>query len=178
MLTSLELKFGSSPGQPRLSLPTPPSITIFVGPNNSGKSPVLTELASFCSTGQKNAANLILDTLSFAGSDTATAEADLLALTDTSKAGEHLNEQHVFLNLGRGRTQVHKPSYILARTNPDSNPSGFAQWYASEHTLNLDGPSRINLVNAKARGNLSDPGTALARLFRNDPGLTAEALHL
>jgi chromosome segregation ATPase len=56
MITHLELKSSSSLGQPPLSIDLPPSITIFVGPNNSGKSQLLNEIGKFCS-GQVNHSN-------------------------------------------------------------------------------------------------------------------------
>jgi predicted ATP-binding protein involved in virulence len=40
-------------------------ITIFVGPNNSGKSQVLREINDFCQSGQKNHTFVIVDDVTF-----------------------------------------------------------------------------------------------------------------
>jgi predicted ATPase len=47
MITELTLRFGSAPGIPAAPIPTTP-VTVFVGPNNSGKSKVLAEIQCFC----------------------------------------------------------------------------------------------------------------------------------
>jgi predicted ATPase len=64
MISNIKLKFGSSPKKPPLETPIAP-ITVFVGPNNSGKSVVLKELHNFCFNGVINANTLIFDTLKF-----------------------------------------------------------------------------------------------------------------
>lgn len=46
MIKDIKLKIGSQPDSIGLLLETTP-VTIFVGPNNSGKSKVLTEIQSF-----------------------------------------------------------------------------------------------------------------------------------
>jgi ABC-type enterochelin transport system ATPase subunit len=52
----LELKFGKSAGSPAEIINLSP-ITVFVGPNNSGKSVVLNEIQNYCSGGHQNAPN-------------------------------------------------------------------------------------------------------------------------
>ena len=52
MLSKITFKAGSSPGQPPLSLDYKPSVTIFVGPNYSGKSVALAEIAGFVTDGK------------------------------------------------------------------------------------------------------------------------------
>jgi len=50
MLKSITLRFGAGEGEPRLSF-APGPMTVFVGPNNSGKSLALRELESYIETG-------------------------------------------------------------------------------------------------------------------------------
>jgi predicted ATPase len=64
MIKNILLKFGRGPGIPADQIQTTP-ITVFVGPNNSGKSKVLQELHSCCSNGQRNMANVILEQIEF-----------------------------------------------------------------------------------------------------------------
>jgi predicted ATPase len=42
-------------------------ITVFVGPNNSGKSKILSEIQQFCSDGSRNVNNLIVDSIELEG---------------------------------------------------------------------------------------------------------------
>jgi AAA15 family ATPase/GTPase len=46
MIEELTLKFGSSPSEPPLQF-SPGPVTVFVGPNNSGKSLLLREVEAF-----------------------------------------------------------------------------------------------------------------------------------
>ena len=60
MIKRLNLKFGSAKGEAALQLEVTP-ITVFVGPNNSGKSKILREIQYFCREGQLDARSVILD---------------------------------------------------------------------------------------------------------------------
>ena len=64
MIKSIILKFGHHQNQQSLKFDVTP-ITVFVGPNNSGKSKVLVEIENFCrrTTGQPN--DVILRQLEF-----------------------------------------------------------------------------------------------------------------
>jgi predicted ATPase len=64
MIKKLKLKFGSSQAKPPLDNDLTP-ITVFVGPNNSGKSKVLIEIEKFCKEGVLNTTNVILTGLEF-----------------------------------------------------------------------------------------------------------------
>jgi ABC-type cobalamin/Fe3+-siderophores transport system ATPase subunit len=66
MISSFRLKFGRAPGVATESIPAT-SVTIFVGPNNSGKSKVLSEISGFCHSGGKSHADVILDEVAFLG---------------------------------------------------------------------------------------------------------------
>lgn len=64
MIERIKLKFGSSIEQPATVIETTP-ITVFVGPNNSGKSKILIEIEQFCTNGTINTNNLILQDIDF-----------------------------------------------------------------------------------------------------------------
>jgi predicted ATPase len=53
MIKKLTLRFGRAPGLAPEDFECTP-VTVFVGPNNSGKSKVLQELQRFCTSGQPN----------------------------------------------------------------------------------------------------------------------------
>lgn len=170
MLSSLLLKFGPSPAQPPLSFRLPPSITIFVAPNNSGKSQLLREINSFIQTGQ-NAATAILDAAEFRDIEPAKAQEILDQGTVLPTLGQRVVEGHrSFRGLSGERRLVRDQDFVTALSAPNSNKrQKFCEWYASDYVLMLDGPSRIGLVKPQNKGNLKEPKTAFARLFTDDP---------
>jgi predicted ATPase len=64
MINKIKLKFGSSTTKQALETDLTP-ITVFVGPNNSGKSKALFEIEEFCKRGKINSQNVILSELTF-----------------------------------------------------------------------------------------------------------------
>jgi hypothetical protein len=152
MITHLHLKSSSSPGQPPLIVETPPSVTIFVGPNNAGKSQ----------------ASVIVDKLTFVGVDLNIAQTELSALRSAPQPGETIALGFSFLKVGAERLQVNDQDYIHSLQLPNERLQQFTGSYLRFFTLNLDGPSRITLINSQARGDLKNPVTQLARLLTND----------
>jgi ABC-type cobalamin/Fe3+-siderophores transport system ATPase subunit len=144
-------------------------VTVFVGPNNSGKSKVLSEIEQYCRTGQKQSTAVILDELTFTG----------MALDDTSQTierlrlppnpGESILPDHVIIGGRGGRLQVPLPTLTQALQSPGTNPTYFCQWFLTFSTLMLDGRSRISLVNQQPAGDLQQPPqSSLQVLFRDD----------
>jgi predicted ATPase len=82
MISTLQLKFGSSPEIPSVPIDVVP-VTIFVGPNNSGKSLVLGEINQYCHRSEKNPDAMILDVLTFSG----------LAQNEAVETIEHMSEK-------------------------------------------------------------------------------------
>jgi predicted ATP-dependent endonuclease of OLD family len=152
MITELRLKLGSSAGQPPLTIEIEPSITIFVGPNNSGKSLLLRELFQFCLSGTINAVRLILDRLVFASESPRVAESDFKEAMVEPRSGDTVHEGHSLLELGSDRHQIPEAAYVTARTSPNDHLHLFADWYLKYLILNLDGPGRIgqNFTHANA----------------------------
>lgn len=96
MINQLNLKFGSSPGEPNLVL-TPTSVTVFVGPNNSGKSRIISEIASQCTVGLPTPANVILGDLRFTGLDQAETERAVRAIQVNPDPGASLMQDYIFI---------------------------------------------------------------------------------
>lgn len=143
MLTALHLKSASSSGQKSLDLLLKPSVTIFVGPNNSGKSLLLREITEFCKSGSRGAHTQILDRLDCVTVDRATAEADLARIERRPEPNETMSAAHIPVLIGGSRNSVHKSTYIAVRENPSANFSYFTQMHLGPSTLSLDGPTRI-----------------------------------
>lgn len=169
MLTALRLKSASSPSQPRLVIPLQPSVTIFVGPNNAGKSLLLREINGFCDAGSMGSHTLVLDRLDCAAVDQTKAETDFAKLLRKAEPGENISQNHVPAILRGRRVEIHPPNYFSARLDPNSNLNMFARFCLGPSTLSLDGSSRMNLLNQSERGDLKYPITPLARIFTDNP---------
>lgn len=168
MIKNIKLKFGRAENLPPVSIQAMP-ITVFVGPNNSGKSKILTEIQQFCNNGNKNANNLIVDDIEFSSISDEKAEEKILGVKLKPNIGEALQPDHIFVGKGPIRHQVNKELLKQALTHPNAQPSHTCSWYLSYNTLILNGSNRINLVNQQAGGNLQQSAhTSFQVLFRDD----------
>ena len=168
MISSLRLKFGRAPGLNAEDIAATP-VTVFVGPNNSGKSKVLSEIQQYCSSGQRNATAVILDELTLTGLNEASAEDAITHFTLRPNVGESVNVGHILVG-GRGeRLQVQLETLKRVVLQPSENISAFCQWFLRFSTLILDGRSRIGLVDQQPAGDLQQqPQTSFQVLFRDD----------
>lgn len=168
MISILRLKFGTALGIPSIPVNTTP-VTVFVGPNNSGKSKLLTEIEQYCRTGQKNSSMMILEDLEFSGLESDKAQEAIDHIKQNPKPGETVNIGNIFVGSRYSRLQVSLSSLKNFIQNPKGNISAFCQWFLTHNTLMLDGKSRINLVNQQVAGDLQqDPQNSLQALFRDD----------
>jgi ABC-type cobalamin/Fe3+-siderophores transport system ATPase subunit len=168
MISTFRHKFGRGPGIPAESIATTP-VTVFVGPNNSGKSKVLTEIERFCRTGQKDISAVILEESTFSGLPVDKSAEAIEHLKQLPNPGESVLVDHVLIGSRHGRQQVHLGNLTQLVLNPSNNPHAFCQWFLTHSTLMLDGRNRINLVNQQGGGDLQQaPQTSLQVLFRDD----------
>ena len=169
MISSFQLKFGRIPGTAAVPIAATP-VTVFVGPNNSGKSRVLAEIERYCRSGQKDDNSLILEDLSFSGLDADHAQQAIERIRQAPNPGESVNIDHLFIGSRYGRNQVPLAQLTQYIQRPTDNIPAFCQWFLTHNTLILDGRSRINLVNEQSAGDLQrSPQTSLQVLFRDDP---------
>src|SRR5579884_910000 len=168
MIKSITLKFGSAPSQQPLKLDVAP-VTIFVGPNNSGKSKVLSELHEYCRTGDKHHSSVILDHVVF--SDLAGTEIPqvIQALKQSPRTNERIQPGHIIVGKHNQRHQVPENEFVESIKNPNARLQHFCKWYLSLFTLMLDGKSRITLVNEQPATDLQQfPQNVLGILFLDD----------
>jgi ABC-type cobalamin/Fe3+-siderophores transport system ATPase subunit len=168
MISSFKLKFGRAPGMAAAPVSTT-AVTVFVGPNNSGKSKVLSEIENYCRTGQKNGAALLLDEIAFSGLSEDKAQQAIEHISQPPNPGESVQVDHILVGSRYGRQQLRRNDLLSAVQNPSSNIPGFCQWFLTHNTLILDGRSRINLVNQQGAGDLQQaPQSSFQVLFRDD----------
>ncbi|MEW6143606.1 MAG: AAA family ATPase [Thermodesulfobacteriota bacterium] len=167
MIKSIKLKFGRAPTLQAETIETTP-VTLFVGPNNSGKSKVLSEIYQFCQNGSQNTLNLIFDSLEFETFTAEQAEDKIKFSLLKPRHGEAVLDNHVIIGKKGTRHNVNRSQLLEAVKNPNNRPSHFCSWYLSYNTLILDGNSRINLINQQPAGDLQIPQSTFQVLFTDD----------
>ncbi|MDX9975174.1 MAG: ATP-binding protein [FCB group bacterium] len=174
MIDEFILKFGAGSGRPPLVVTATP-VTVFVGPNNSGKSRVLIELENYCrrTHGQPN--DLLLEALKFSPYERTEIESELQKIEQTPNPGEVVNPDHVIIgklnpqNNQAFRAQIHKKGLINEAQNPNMR-QGYYGTFLSIYTVRLDGTNRLNLLNEQDAGDLqTTPKNHLAHLFIDNP---------
>ncbi|WOK07926.1 AAA family ATPase [Imperialibacter roseus] len=166
MISKIKLKFGSTPGRPALDTNTTP-ITVFVGPNNSGKSKVLTEIYTFCVNGIVNGGNLILDHLVY--KPIANPESEIIKHTLSPRQNEFIQPGQIIFGKGPYRVQIRKESLLTILSDVASNRQDYSNYYVSFNTTMIDGQSRIGLIEPQQAGDLQGhPQTSLQVLFKDN----------
>lgn len=167
MIEEITLQFGSAKGQLPISI-SRPAVTVFVGPNNSGKSQILREINAACQQGARGGWQ-ILGQFKFEPANDETVRRDLGVFSSPPRLGESGSDESRYLEINGKRFAIHLSLYTEARKNPNGQRSNFyAQYYSSHYTLNLDGASRIGLVNSRAKGDLKYPDNSFSRMFTDD----------
>ena len=156
MIKNIHLKFGRAPKLEAESIDTTP-VTVFVGPNNSGKSLVLTEIHQFCSSGTKNVNSKIIDDIDFDKSDEETAKERIGRVTLAPHANEAVQPDHIIVGKRGSRQQLPEQPLLQSFSDPNVNKHQFCSWYLTYNTIILNGNNRINLINTQDAGNLQNP---------------------
>lgn len=168
MLRQINLKFGPSQSATPISLSLTP-VTVFVGPNNSGKTRVLNEIFQLCQSGNENAGALVLKGAHLQPLDITEAERVIGSMYLGSRPGEQVNPGHRYYQAKDSRFQLPTDRFLQALINPDAHRPEACQWFLRFHTVMLDGPNRISLVNQVPAGDLQQPGhNSMQVLFRQD----------
>jgi ABC-type cobalamin/Fe3+-siderophores transport system ATPase subunit len=165
MIDKIKLKFGSSSGQAATEIEATP-ITVFVGPNNSGKSKVLMEVEQFCKNGIVNTNNLILQDIDF--NPLADVEGEITNHTLTPTIGELVQPNNIIYGKGNWRNQLNKTQLSQFLSNPNQKNT-FCGYYVTFNTIRIDGASRINLIKPEIPDDLQAPArNKLSVLFRDN----------
>jgi predicted ATPase len=166
MIKKIKLRFGSSQIKPFLEADLTP-VTVFVGPNNSGKSRVLMEIEMFCKRGELNSTNLILKELEF--SDLQDPEAEIIKHTLRPKRDESLKPGDIVFGKEYTRHHLNREWLLDMFSNVEPNKQGYCYYYVSFNTIRIDGGSRINLIHHQHTGDLLEtPTNSLQVLFTNN----------
>ncbi|NRA69268.1 MAG: ATP-binding protein [Pseudobacteriovorax sp.] len=168
MLNEINLKFGIKDGSENLTL-NPSNITVFVGPNNSGKSTVLRELHHFLTQGKGHPNHAIIERVKFEGTSKEDATTLVQNISVTPRENEVLRQGEILVGVDHNRHRVNEDQLIKAIQNPHSNLPNYCSRYMNLYTLLLNGHNRMQLVQPQGMGNLQGPpGNVLATLFSDN----------
>ena len=176
MITALHLKFGHSPDAQNEIIESSP-ITVFVGPNSSGKSKVLSEIYHYCTSGKRDVNNVIVDVIEFEELSRESAIEIIKKNTLQPTAGENMSDGEImFGNIGHWQKfQIEELIESLTYSTKigprtyNSNVEILCNFFLRFKTLMLSGGNRINLVNEQpARDLQQPPETSLQVLLRDD----------
>ena len=126
MINRIFFRFGAAEDQPKLELDVTP-ITVFVGPNNSGKSRVLMEIESYCRRTNGKANDVVVNRIEFMPYSKDEIESEISKIEQIPNAGEVINPGHVLLgklnpqNNQVFRAQVNKSGLVAEAQNPESD---------------------------------------------------------
>ncbi|HAT2049516.1 TPA: ATP-binding protein [Legionella pneumophila] len=169
MLKKLKIKFGKADSFKYLDVDIG-SITIFVGPNNSGKSLVLREIEKY-STNGKQTTHKIIENIEyeFPGDD----EFDQLIerMTVPVKDNESLGDGHVKYGRFNSASGFKEFNINLAslKSWKNQNQQNFMSYYVSMFVSRFGGKERFHLIQKQPFADLkSPPGNSLTSLFQND----------
>lgn len=172
MIDKIKLKFSSKGLQEQIEFKTGP-ITIFLGPNNSGKSLALQEIEGWCRNGTIGNSRIISD-ISFNFPTDEELDNEIEKLKINPQQGQFIPEGQILYGkispLGHGFNQFQVQKDILKQwKNHNPTISAFFQHYLTLFTVRLDGRSRFNLTDPQPSGDLTAPSqNHLIELMKND----------
>lgn len=167
MIKHLQLKFGRAPDLKSEQVTTTP-VTVFVGPNNSGKSLILTEIHQFCSSGTKNTNSKVIEDIEFECFDEDAAKEKVSKVTLKPHANEAVQPDHIIVGKRGARQQLPQQQFLQSFSNPNAQKHQFCSWYLTYNTIILNGNNRINLVNSQPAGNLQQPPQSSFQVLFSD----------
>ncbi len=146
-------------------------MTIFVGPNNSGKSLALREIEQICFTYQKNN-TFIVKNIDFTLPTIEEIISDIETKSTSPNPHEKLHDGHVLVQRlttppgFQPREMIHLKS--IRDWHNQKNIQALTRHYISLLTIRLDGSTRTNLLQPQALGDLLQaPTNILASLWTN-----------
>lgn len=169
MLSEIIFRAGRSPNGQPLSM-TASAVTIFVGPNNSGKSIALSELSHFCQTAQTSANKKIVAECSYSPISLDLARTILDRITVEPQPHETLKAHQRVVLLQQQRRIINEEDALSISQNPSKDPSWFCAFFVSPFSKLLDATSRMQLSSDRRADDLQKtPTNSLQRLFMDDP---------
>lgn len=171
MIKKLKLQFGPKGKDDNFEI-DPGSVTIFVGPNNSGKSVVLREIEAYCTNGTKGTSKIV-EKIDFDIPNESNLRESIKEMNIPFGSNEHPHPGHIKFgrfNSSRGfvNQNINLDNLVQWSSN-ESNFRHFIQHYISLYVSRFGGKERFQLVQDKGISDLkTHPTTSLSGLFQND----------
>ena len=161
------LRFGTSPSRSHLEFEVSP-ITIFVGPNYSGKSMALNEIFTRCTQHGVHQNQMIVEDIEFHGVEPTIAAAIIDQLRPQSLPNQATPRDHILV--GAPIRWVPEGALLQALLSPNTpNLRDIYVQYLTSKVLVLTGTNRITLINQQPAGDLqATPTSSFQRLFHDD----------
>lgn len=173
MIEKIQLKFGRNPLE-KLEFDTTP-ITVFVGPNNSGKSKVLREIESFARTTKLHPSNVLVDKITLQSIEEVEIDKELKEITVEALPSENMHGNNIVISKVSSQTNTVIRKQLSPLTlkqeakYPNNGESIYYKSYLDLFTLRLDGTNRLNLLVEQQAGDLLKvPSNHLSHLFINN----------
>lgn len=143
-------------------------LTVFVGPNNSGKSLAISEVYKYGYPTPTENWRIATD-LDFSALDEKEAE-QVLKNFATDSRDPNLHPGYIQYRVRQNTYNIQPSEMKFAFQNPKSQRHNFRQFYLANITVNLNGETRLNLCSPKPSGDLlkPDPFNALQVLFTRE----------
>ncbi|WP_343637138.1 AAA family ATPase [Fluviicola sp.] len=166
MISKIKLQFGSSGTKGALETDLTP-ITVFVGPNNSGKSKLLLEIEEYSKNGKINSKSVILSDLVF--SKIIDPEEEIRKHTLIPTPRENLAPNQIVFGDSTIRNKIDKSNLFMYLNDIETYKVYFCSFYLYFNTLRLGGGNRINLIHEQPGGDLQgNPQNILQVLFQDN----------
>jgi hypothetical protein len=169
MLRSVVLQFGRGPDSAPCSIGVTP-VTIFVGPNNAGKSKILRELRDFFLDAQHHSEGTILKSVEFSPVDGEEVARIVESCEPVLNRQSYPFPDPVFFKRDGGDSGwvISRPNLLEVLSDPNANKHAFINYCLEGRVIYLDAATRTSLLNRRDGGNLQVAATnTLQRLFRN-----------
>ena len=167
IISTIKLQSGRSVNAPGTTIHAN-RVIVFIGPNNSGKSKLLSEIQKFCLSPSAVQRSSILESIEFEGLAEGFAESALQKVIQDPTPNDNAPLGHKILRVTPGRRIAVSPNDIKsALMNPASNLGSFSLWLTS-YLLLLNGANRMQLVNKQGAGDLQgEAHSSLQLLFKD-----------
>lgn len=174
MIDRIILKAGANPNSEPLGFDVTP-ITIFVGPNYSGKSKLIREIWEVLQQGRILSDRVVASKIQLRNYSRDEAQDALDQITLEPFSGELIQTGHIIVGSNGSRNHVYPEQiingYMSFNEMEDTNhiKSQFASTILSQRVKMLDGQGRISLANDQNMGDmLSPPRTTFHHLWNDD----------
>jgi energy-coupling factor transporter ATP-binding protein EcfA2 len=173
MLSRLILKAGSGPSKPPLDFALSP-VTVFVGPNNGGKSRALMEIETWVTRAQPPE-GVVIDKVLFDPWELDALETELDKIKAEPAPTETINPDHLLVSKLKPqdnsgvRVQIYRPGLLAEAQEPNSPFRHYYSAFLALFTLRLDGKNRLALTEEQPAGDLQHTAqNHLSYLFQNN----------